>query len=122
MRANEWRHHGEREPRGYQPEMGIKPLVLALVAACGVNPNNTEARQGPPAPGDQPFDAVDDPGDKQPPAEQPQEDQHFCCQDVKDGTGEDCVAIGKESINSCPNVLYCDGKWEKKDVKVTCLD
>ncbi|PRQ05965.1 hypothetical protein [Enhygromyxa salina] len=51
-------------------------------------------------------------------------DQHFCCSEVastKPLSGEGCVAIGKESINSCEIVLYCAADWLKEGGTVTCL-
>jgi hypothetical protein len=83
-----------------------KPLLLALLAACGVNSSTTTT----------------EPPTKAPPSEPSQEDQHFCCHDVdqKSLSGDGCVTIGKEQINSCNNVLYCSGNWSKKDGHVVC--
>lgn len=91
--------------------MITKPLLLALLAACGV-PSNTATIESPPT--EQP--------DKQPPDDPGLEDQHFCCQSIseKEFSGDGCTAISKEAINSCPNVLYCPDAWKKKDGNVTC--
>jgi hypothetical protein len=81
-----------------------KPIIATILAACSVaaSPDNIE-----------------------PPVLEEGEDQHFCCSwvdmDSKTGEGEGCVAIAKESINSCNGVLYCDGKWQKLDGKVKCI-
>jgi hypothetical protein len=92
--------------------MLIKPVILALLAVCGVNPN--PATTDPP-PSEQP--------DKKPP-EDVQKDQHFCCFDVdpKAMTGDGCTAISGalETINACQNLLYCEGNYTKKDGTVTC--
>ncbi len=90
----------------------LETILLAALAACGVQPT---------------------PATTEPPAEQPDEfepggvkpaDQHFCCQsvDLKTLTGEGCTAISTslELINTCANVLYCEGNWGKQDGKVVC--
>lgn len=84
--------------------MLTKPLLFTIIAACGV-------LSGAAVPNEQP--------EKRPPDEI-QEGQHFCCTDVDKFTGEGCVAISNENINSCDRVLYCSGNWIKKDGKVTC--
>lgn len=87
--------------------MFTKIILFAILAACGVEST--------------PATAPDEPI-KQPPEEDAQEDQHFCCHSVdpKTWTGEGCGAINKENINSCNKVLYCPGKWVKDDGKVIC--
>jgi hypothetical protein len=94
-----------REPQ-HPAIMLTKPLVLALIAACGIHSS---------APTEQPL--------KPPEIEEGGEDQHFCCSSVDFDTasGDGCVAIAKESINLCNDVLYCDGKWGKKGDTVKCL-
>ncbi|PRP95884.1 hypothetical protein ENSA5_37540 [Enhygromyxa salina] len=84
--------------------MFTKTLVFVLLAGCGVLSNNAPA-----------------PEDREPP-DQGEEDQHFCCSsiDTQNWTGDGCVAINKENINSCQKVLYCPGKWAKDDGTVTC--
>ncbi|WP_052557445.1 hypothetical protein [Enhygromyxa salina] len=49
-------------------------------------------------------------------------DQHFCCQSVsaKPWSGEGCVTIAVEHINTCAKVLYCPGKWINDEGDVTC--
>lgn len=50
------------------------------------------------------------------------EDQHFCCDDVDLSTwsGEGCLLISEDDLNSCSNILYCDGKWERQDGRAAC--
>jgi hypothetical protein len=83
----------------------IVSILLTILTAC--------VGAGAAVPTDQP--------DKKPPKEVG-EDQHFCCSkvDLADLTGEDCVAVGVESINTCAAVLYCEGSWGKEDAKVAC--
>lgn len=89
-----------------------KSLLALIIAACGVT--STPATAEPPA---------EEP-DKLPPGEVEPADQHFCCQsvDLKTLTGEGCTAISSslELINTCTNVLYCEGNWGKQDGKVVC--
>lgn len=84
-------------------------LFALVLAACGVTSTNPEERLTSSAP----------PADKQPPDDE-QQGQHFCCQMVNNFTGEGCISINVENINSCANVLYCSGDWMKKDGVVTC--
>lgn len=89
--------------------MVTKPLLLTIIAACGV-------ASGAATPAEQP--------DKKPPLADIEEGQHFCCFSVTasgKGTGEGCTGIDKVNINSCDKVLYCEGGWVKEDGKVTCL-
>jgi hypothetical protein len=90
--------------------MLIKPLILAVIAACSIP--STSATTEPPA--EQP--------EKKPPEMKPK-DQHFCCQSVdpKTKTGEGCETIGSGKIDLCAEVLYCSGDWAKHDGKVYCL-
>jgi hypothetical protein len=92
--------------------MLTKSLLIALLAACGVNSG------GATSPSEQ---SVDQP-DKAPPDGPVVKDQHFCCSetDPKTHSGQGCNAIGKESINNCDDVLYCPEGWTKKDGNVTC--
>lgn len=92
--------------------MFTKPLLIALLAACGVNSSGATAE--PPG-GEQPVAPPD-----QPPQE---EGQHFCCEsvDAEAGKGNGCVTIGKEHIALCNNILYCGVSWAKEDGKVTCI-
>jgi hypothetical protein len=89
--------------------MFTKPLILAILAACGV-PSNPATTEPPP---DQP--------DVRPPDET-QKDQHFCCQSVDHTTmsGDGCQTIGATQIDLCTNVLYCEGNWAKEGGKVWC--
>lgn len=85
---------------------GIATILLTIIAACGVH-------------SDAATDATDGQPDKKPPVEI-EEGQHFCCTNVDKLTGEGCVAINAENINTCDKVLYCNGNWMKVDGKVTC--
>jgi hypothetical protein len=75
--------------------MLTKSLLLAIVAVCGVS-------NSPPP--EQPLS---------PPEDGPEEDQHFCCEsvDLDKWKGTNCVAVGKENIAGCTEVLYCSGDW-----------
>lgn len=104
----------DREARDYTITMGTKPLLIALLAACGVTAGahaNTEAAAPP----------IDEP-DKAPPQPPKPKDQHFCCEDVdlKNFTGEGCQLITELQVALCDTVLYCEGNWAKKDGKVAC--
>jgi hypothetical protein len=97
--------------------MFAKPLIIAIVAACGVTAGaaSTPATAEPPA----------DPPDYQPLEEKPK-DSHWCCKSVdpKTASGEDCTSITgtPEVINACAEYLNCSGSAAKHDGKVTCLD
>jgi hypothetical protein len=92
--------------------MLIKPLILAVIAACGV-PSTQSTAEPPP---EQP--------DKKPPGEVKPMDQHFCCQSIdhKSLSGDNCNAISDalEVINACAEVLYCEGNWTKSKGTVRC--
>jgi hypothetical protein len=85
--------------------MFTKTILFAVLAACGVPSTPTTA-----------------PAEKQPPEEDVQEDQHFCCQSVnpKTFTGEGCSLITVQQVALCNKILYCEGNWVKDDDKVTC--
>ena len=89
-----------------------RPLLVALLAACGVNSigattkSPTQQLDGPP-------DSPDDPDFK--------ENVYFCCLDVEKKTGEGCVTIGEKEIDRCDTVLACADGFTKKDGKVICL-
>ncbi len=117
----------------------LRTIIIAALAACGVQSNPATAPEVNAASAQeamyarlkaqmqgqmQKHDAPDEP-DRPDTSEEPElEDQHFCCVDVdpKTMTGEGCNAISGvlETINSCANVLYCEGNYTKKDGKVTC--
>ena len=82
--------------------MGTKPLLLAFLAACGVSSG-----------------AAANPNEKAPPEDEVK-GHYFCCQTVDKLTGEGCVTIGANQVDSCNNVLYCEGSFMKKDGKVYC--
>jgi hypothetical protein len=79
--------------------MWIKLLLIAAATAYG----------GPPS-------------DKQPPPEVEEKDYIFCCHDVDTAnkSGEGCVTIAEQQINSCSTVLACHEGFTKKDGTVTC--
>jgi hypothetical protein len=92
-------------------DMLTKPLLLAIIAACGVS-NSATQPEGP--------------GDLEPPeADKPAEDQHFCCKsvDLKNASGEDCFTLPKDGklIDLCAEVLYCSGDWGKSNGVTQCL-
>jgi hypothetical protein len=86
--------------------MTAKPLILAVITACGVL-----SGAAPPA----------EP-DRKPPDEI-QEGQHFCCETLRgNGSGNGCVTIDKSHAGQCDKLLYCGGTYEKDGGKVTCID
>ena len=89
--------------------MLTKPILLALLAACGVN--SSTATTEPPS--EQP--------DREPPDEI-EKDYVFCCHDVDTAkkSGEGCITIGEKQIDSCSTVLACADGFTKKDGTVTC--
>ncbi|KIG15996.1 hypothetical protein DB30_05050 [Enhygromyxa salina] len=89
--------------------MLTRPLLLALLAACGVNSSGAPA--GPPH--EQP--------EKKPP-DDIEKDYIFCCQSVDTQTksGDGCVTIGENQIDSCSTVLACADGFTKQDGTVTC--
>jgi hypothetical protein len=91
-----------------ETSMLTRSILFAVLAACGVNSSGAASPKEPP--------------EKKPPADQGLEGQHFCCTSVspKDFTGDGCVAVSKEQINSCDNVLYCSEGWVKSEGKVAC--
>jgi hypothetical protein len=98
-------------PQRYKSSMLSKPVLIALLAACGVNPS-TETTDPPT---EQP--------DKKPPDETVKENVYFCCQDadLKTASGEGCLTIGEKEIDRCNTVLACADGFIKKDGKVFCL-
>lgn len=128
--------------------MITKFILVAIIAACGVqhghetSPNvqlggdpdeNAKAAAAARAWHErqlqmqmQTYSAATNPDepDKLAPDEDAPTDQHFCCVDVdlKNFTGDGCNAISGalETINACANLLYCPGKYAKKDGHVVC--
>jgi hypothetical protein len=98
--------------------MFSKPLILAIIAACGVTAGaaSSPATAEPPPP--------EQPGDFEPPAVKPKE-SHWCCQDVdhKTKSGEGCTAMSGslELINACAEYLYCSGDVAKDNGRTYCL-
>jgi hypothetical protein len=84
-----------------------KPLLIAIIAACSV-PSNSEA--------------TEQPDDKEQPQEKPEEDQHFCCQEINQEkqTGEGCSYIDEKYLITCSKVLYCQGDWSLVEGKAKC--
>ena len=89
-------------------------LALIALAACST--------PTPEAPPDHGAARVATPDDFTPSEEDPQENQHFCCQSVdpNSNTGDGCVTIDVGQINACANVIYCSGDWTKVDGNVSC--
>jgi hypothetical protein len=85
------------------PTMFTKPLLLSIATALGITSGAA-------------------PDSKDRPAKPPgcESGQHFCCTSIDKLTGEGCVTISRENINTCDKVLYCDGTWMKSDGKVVC--
>ncbi|PRQ06231.1 hypothetical protein [Enhygromyxa salina] len=89
--------------------MLTKSLLLAFLAACGVNSSDSPTEPPTERPEKKPPDDI--------------EKVHiFCCQkvDVKTKTGDGCVTIGSDKIDSCSSVLACAGSFTKVDGTVTC--
>lgn len=95
--------------RGYVSGVMTKPLLLALLAACGVTSNSATTEPPPEPPEFKPPDDIE-------------KDYIFCCQDVdpKNKTGDGCVTIGEKQIDQCSTVLACADGFTKKDGTVTC--
>jgi hypothetical protein len=92
--------------------MLAKPLLLILIAACAAPSGaaaNSNSNQPDP---DEPIEV------KPPPLE---EGQHFCCQSLGTGTGNDCIFIGDKQAPQCDKLLYCAGSYMKDGNTVTCL-
>jgi hypothetical protein len=147
-RADRW-YPGGGIARGYEiseANMFTKTILFAVLAACGAQSHETTNTEVPL--GGDPVEnakalaaardwldqqmqmqmqasnranAPDQP-DKLQPEEDIQEDQHFCCHSVdpKSKTGDGCVTIGANQIDTCGEVLYCPGFWAKHDGKVSC--
>ena len=98
------------KPRGYRTSMYVKPVILAFLAACGLDSKGATTD-----PSEQP--------DKLPPDPPEEAGYIFCCQDVdpKTASGQGCVTIGEKQIDQCSTVLACGEKFTKKDGTVTCL-
>ncbi|HLT36343.1 MAG TPA: hypothetical protein VK034_08655 [Enhygromyxa sp.] len=89
--------------------MLIRPLLLALIAACGVSNPDTD---------EQPIQPPD--------ADKPAQDQHFCCKsvstdkEVKVGHGEGCALAEKLHIGGCTTILYCPRGYTMDGGVVDC--
>jgi hypothetical protein len=80
--------------------MSIKAIILSIVA--------TFAPDGP-------TDKDDDPSIS--------EDHYFCCEVVNDagkGSGDGCVKISEDHVNSCSQVLGCSHGFTKDEGAVRC--
>jgi hypothetical protein len=87
-----------------------KPLLVAVLAACGLS-SYTETTEPP----------------SEPPIEVPtppeEAGQHFCCESLNgNGSGNGCVMIGKEHAALCDKILYCGSSYEKDGGKVKCIE
>jgi hypothetical protein len=104
------RENGHRPKARSTCGVTIKLLLLAILAACGVNSNSANA--GPPV----------EPPNKEAPDETEEDKDYFCCHSVNTGkrSGDGCVTIGKNQIDSCSKVLACAGGFTKDDGTVTC--
>ena len=82
----------------------IKAIMLAALAACGVQP--TPATNADP-PAEQP--------DVPPESEIKPLDQHFCCQSVdhKSLSGDGCVTIGPNQIDACQRSALLRGQLDE---------
>ncbi|KIG12572.1 hypothetical protein DB30_01235 [Enhygromyxa salina] len=83
--------------------MFIKHTILAILAACGIN-------------------NPDGPDDKELPPPPPDPSHYFCCHtvDADKLTGEGCVTIGANQVDSCASVLHCANTFTKMDGEVKC--
>lgn len=80
--------------------MLTKSLLTIILAALGVQPD---------------IDA--------PKCAKPIEDHHFCCESVNSegkGSGDGCVKISEDSVNSCSEVLGCTHGYTKSGGVVRC--
>jgi hypothetical protein len=86
--------------------MFTKLILSALLAVCGVHSST----------------ATDKPPSDEPDAK-PRDEILFCCQhiDVKAKTGNTCITIEDDEIDSCSNILTCAKGFTKKDGIVTCF-
>jgi hypothetical protein len=91
-----------------------KPLILALVAACGVTAGASTPATAEPPDDVQPTEPIVKPIES-----------HWCCKSVdpKTMSGEDCTAFSGsiEIINTCAEYLHCPDGASKHDGKVTCI-
>lgn len=89
--------------------MLTKSLLFTIIAACA-------------APSSAAANPVTSPTEKAPSPDPPlEEGQHFCCQSLGTGTGNDCVFIGDKQAPQCDKLLYCAGSYMKDGNDVTCL-
>jgi hypothetical protein len=97
------RAHGQGREWAHPESMLIKPVLVALLAACGVHSNpDSPTEIGPP-------DDIT-------------EGTYFCCHDVDPvkATGDGCVTISEKQVDHCSTVLYCGGTFTKEDGTVRC--
>lgn len=84
--------------------MSIQTLILMFIATFGAPPD------GPKDKDDQPRIKVIG-------------NQHFCCESVNSigkGSGDGCVAVSADHINTCEDLLYCPFGYTKSGGGVTC--
>jgi hypothetical protein len=93
--------------------MLTKPLLFALLAACGIPSTATTEQPEPPA--ENPV---------VPPAPPPQEgESYWCCDSVSGqgtGSGNGCEQILQEHVILCDKVLHCTKGYSNDDGHVTC--
>jgi len=91
----------------------LKPLLLALLSACGVSNSTTDTGPGD-VPDDQPL---------APPEDITLEEQHFCCAsvDAKARRGDGCFLVAKDDLRLCTTaILYCPGFYTLDGGVVEC--
>jgi len=89
----------------------LKPLLLTLLAACGVEPPTESPATASP---DLTIEAPED----EPP------EQLFCCQSVNPRTwsGDGCAMVATEHVALCGTaILFCHASWTLSDGTATCL-
>lgn len=68
------------------------------------------------------LSTLNPPDDVQPKIK-PIPDHYFCCSSVDNagkGSGEGCVNMTSDHVNTCSDVLFCPGGWTKSDGTVHC--
>jgi hypothetical protein len=92
--------------------MLTKPLLVALLAACGVNSTGATS----------PAEQLVEQPDKAPPDDDVEDGQHFCCQSLGEKSGDGCTFIADKQAALCDKLLYCAGSYKKDGDTVTCIE